>query len=255
VHSRVGLLVTFTLTLGCRAGVVESPDEFVPPATTHAMTDPATHPAILHGELQRTIEAVLPAVDELEAERREALDALAAFVIEARAAERPAALIFICTHNSRRSHISQLWAAAAAAYFGVDEVQTYSGGTEATAFNPRAVAAMRRAGFAITDGPEDDNPRYRVELGPAIAPLTAFSKTWDDEANPREDFAAVMTCSQADESCPFVRGASMRISLPYDDPKLADDSADEAAVYDQRTMQIAVEMLYVFREVARAAQR
>ncbi len=208
---------------------------------------------ILHPELQRYVEARLPELDAIPSERREALDALARFVVEQRAAARPARLIFICTHNSRRSHMGQLWAAAAAAYYGVAQVETYSGGTEATAFNPRAVAAMQRAGFAVAAPDEPgDNPRYELSFGPEAGRMLAFSKTWDDPSNPSEDFAAIMTCTQADESCPFVRGASFRVAVPYDDPKAADGSPNEAVVYDERARQIAAEMFYLFREVAEA---
>ncbi|MEX1369391.1 MAG: protein-tyrosine-phosphatase, partial [Nannocystaceae bacterium] len=174
---------------------------------------------------------------------------LAVLVVAARAAGRMASLLFICTHNSRRSHMSQLWAAAAAAWYGIDGVETFSGGTEATAFNPRAVAAMQRAGFAVDD-PGGDNPRYSVTFGPEASPMSAFSKTWQDEVNPDEGFAAVMTCSQADEACPFVHGSKLRIALPYVDPKVSDGTPDEAATYDERAQQIATEMFYLFSRVA-----
>lgn len=211
----------------------------------------ATSSVALNPALDDYVASVLPDVDGLDAERRAALDQLASFVRERRAADEPARLLFICTHNSRRSHMGQLWAAAAAAYYGVAGVETFSGGTEATAFNPRAVAAMQRAGFAIdVDETGGDNPHYRVSLAEAAPMLEAFSKTWQHDVNPSEGFAAVMTCSQADEACPFVRGAALRVSLPYDDPKLADDTPEEAARYDERARQIAAEMLYLFRTVA-----
>lgn len=202
----------------------------------------------LHPKLRAYVEALLPDLASIPAERRELLDQLASFIAAQRSGGAPVRLIFICTHNSRRSHLSQLWAATAAACYGL-EVQTYSGGTEATAFNPRAVAAMRRAGFWIDD-PGGDNPRYSVSLGPAAPSMQAFSKTWTHEANPKQDFAAVMTCSQADDACPFVAGASARISLPYDDPKADDDTSAETASYDARARQIATEMFYVFETAA-----
>jgi len=240
------LALALTLALGCRAAITE-------PATPPDVDLVPNQATTLHPALARTVERLLPELDTIPAERREALDALAEFVVEAKAAGRPAKLIFICTHNSRRSHISQLWAATAAAWFGLRDIETFSGGTEVTAFNPRAVASMKRAGFVI-DEPGGDNPHYQVSLSPAGPALTAFSKTWDDPVNPRDAFAAVMTCSQADESCPFVRGASSRISLPYDDPKLADGTAEEAQVYDQRSRQIAAEMLYVFGVVSQKVE-
>lgn len=219
---------------------------------------PAAALVTLNPALNDYVASVLPDVDGLDAERRAALDQLVSFVRERRVAGEPARLLFICTHNSRRSHMGQLWAATAAAYYGVAGVETFSGGTEATAFNPRAVAAMQRAGFAIraieveigVDETGGDNPHYLVSLAEGAPTLEAFSKTWQDDVNPSEGFAAVMTCSQADEACPFVRGAALRVSLPYDDPKLADGTPEEAARYDERARQIAAEMLYLFRAVA-----
>ncbi len=39
-------------------------------------------------------------------------------------------LNFICTHNSRRSHLSQIWAQTMATFFNIKNVHCYSGGTE-----------------------------------------------------------------------------------------------------------------------------
>lgn len=185
--------------------------------------------------------------------RRESLQRLAAYVGARREAGEVARLVFICTHNSRRSHISQLWAAAAALHYGVAPVETYSGGTEATAFNPRAVAAMRRVGFAI-EGAAGDNPRHEVRFAADAPAEICYSKVFDDPANPQRDFAAVMTCTQADEACPMVPGAAARFAIPWDDPKAADDTPEEAARYDERVAQIGTELLYVFAQVATRAR-
>jgi arsenate reductase (thioredoxin) len=184
------------------------------------------------------------------AERRKQLDKLALFVEAKRRAGETAQLTFICTHNSRRSHLSQLWAAVAAAHHGIEGVQTFSGGTEVTAFNRRAVEALRRAGFEITAGDEEaDNPRYAVTFAKAGPKLEAFSKKYADPPNPSENYAAIMTCSDADKNCPVVDGAALRVPIPYVDPKVSDGTEDETATYDERTKQIAVEMFYLFSKV------
>jgi arsenate reductase len=202
---------------------------------------------LLHRQLSAYVEDLLPTIATIQDERREPLNQIVAFVRERRTKGQPARLVFICTHNSRRSHMSQIWAATAAAWQGIDGVETYSGGTEATAFNPRAVAAMRRAGFEIDDVPADaTNPHYAVGFSADAPALDVFSKTYDSADNPSSDFAAIMTCSQADRACPFVRGAVLRISLPYEDPKVADGTPEEAARYDERGRQIAREMFYLF---------
>lgn len=155
-------------------------------------------------------------------------------------------LNFICTHNSRRSHISQIWAQAAAAYYGIRGVKCYSGGTEATAFNPRAVEAMRGMGFKIEQSETTTNPVYRVYFADGEEPLLCFSKKFDDPFNPQSDFAAIMTCSDADENCPYIPGASARFPVRYEDPKKYDDTELESAKYRERCEQIGAEMLYAF---------
>jgi len=202
----------------------------------------------LIANLAATVDRSAACFEEVPAARRQQLERLSAFVRERRGADSLAELTFICTHNSRRSHMSQLWAAAAAAHYGIDTVRTYSGGTEATAFNPRAVAAMERAGFVI-ENPGGANPRYQVTISHQWPVQECFSKVYDDPANPQSEFAAVMTCSSADEACPAVHGAALRVAIPWDDPKAADDTPAEAARYDERCRQIGIEMLYLFSEV------
>lgn len=154
----------------------------------------------------------------------------------------PARLLFICTHNSRRSLLCQAWTAALAAHYTLDGLEAWSGGTETTAFHPSAVAALRRAGFQIVKEGENANPRYRVSYSIEAKPLTCFSKTYDHPRNPQEDFAAVMVCASADRDCPVVPGASRRFSLPYDDPGEADGTGRETKSYDRCCRQIAAEI-------------
>jgi arsenate reductase len=178
--------------------------------------------------------------------RKEILRQISSFVLERKKAGHVAFLNFICTHNSRRSHIAQLWAQAAAVYYGVQNVMCYSGGTEATAFNPRAVKAMSNVGFKIVKASDSSNPRYAVSFGDDFPTVMAFSKVYHDGFNPQKDFAAIMTCSHADENCPLVVGASRRISLPYNDPKDFDDTPQEALKYAERVLEIGREISFAF---------
>jgi arsenate reductase len=154
-------------------------------------------------------------------------------------------LNFICTHNSRRSQFSQIWAQTAAAFFTID-VKCFSGGVELTAFNERAVASILRCGFKIEKAGEI-NPKYFVYYDSKSKPIVAFSKLFDDIPSP---FAAVITCTHADDNCPFIPAAECRILVRYEDPKAFDDTTLEAEKYDERSMQIASEMFYVFRNLA-----
>lgn len=142
--------------------------------------------------------------------------------------------------------MSQLWAAVAAVHFRMKNVETFSGGTERTAFNPRAVAAMQRAGFKVQVKEPGDNPTYLVSFADTSEPQVCFSKIYSDVANPVADFCAVMTCSSADKSCPNVKGTVKRIAIPYEDPKIADNTEEEANRYDERSAQISREILYAF---------
>lgn len=199
--------------------------------------------------------------EEIPAERRASLQKLAAWISEKRAAGQPIRLTFICTHNSRRSHFGQVWAAVAAEFYDIKNVESFSGGTEATACNLRTLAALERAGFDIERAVEDEkidfklpenvaeNPYWKIRFSKNEPPILAFSKIFDAPPNPVSGFAAIMTCSHAEENCPFVPGCERRFSIPYDDPKMADDSPDEAAVYDARCRQIAQEMAFVFSEI------
>lgn len=195
------------------------------------------------------LETYLKHVDltSIPEDRKAILDSLASYIQNKQLEGHSTSLTFICTHNSRRSHMSQLWAQALAWQVGLTQVTCYSGGTEATAFNPRAVAAMKRAGFQIDQSKEQpENPLYQVTYANGATPVMAYSKTYDDLNNPDSGFAAVMTCSQADEACPFIPGAETRIALTYEDPKVADGTPYEAERYDERCLQIATELSYVF---------
>lgn len=181
--------------------------------------------------------------------RKTELEEIAAFVTLKTQLGEKAKLIYICTHNSRRSHFGQIWAATAAEYYGISNVETYSGGTECTAFNERSVAAVKRAGFEVLKTTEGTNPIYHVKYDENGKQIVAFSKKYDDAANPQNDFCAIMTCNSADQACPVVFGASLRVATQYEDPKAFDDTTDEAKMYDERCKQIATETLYLFSKV------
>lgn len=186
--------------------------------------------------------------DRIDPDRKKALQPLVDYILTQQRAHVSTQLNFICTHNSRRSQMAQLWCAAACEFVELGEIFSFSGGTEASAFYPAAIQAMNRSGFNLEAESEEINPRYFAQLGTAHM-LEMFSKRFDDEANPNRDFAAIMVCSDADENCPFVPGCDKRISLPFEDPKSADGTAQETKVYDERCAQIARELLYVLTQV------
>ena len=196
--------------------------------------------------LKDYIENAIKDFDKIPTERKEQLKKIALFLQTKLKAENKASLIFICTHNSRRSHMGQLWAYAAANYYGIKGISSFSGGTEVTAFHPNAIRALTKAGFFITKKAEGTNPKYEVKYATDEPAVTLFSKKYMDAPNPTSNFAAIMTCAHADETCPIVQGASVKIAIPYRDPKEADGKPDQDEVYNERCKQIATEILYVF---------
>jgi arsenate reductase (thioredoxin) len=199
-----------------------------------------------------TIEKLTHNFASIPEERKNLLKELTQFVSEKISKNENAFLNFICTHNSRRSHIAQIWAQTAATYYDIKGVACSSGGTEATAFNPRAVKAMQDAGFAISIQTPGNNPVYSVKFSDTSPVLKVFSKRYDDPFNPEKNFAAIMTCSHADENCPLVLGATKRIALTYNDPKDFDGTALEAEKYQERVSEIGSEILFAFSNVKKS---
>jgi arsenate reductase (thioredoxin) len=158
-------------------------------------------------------------------------------------------LNLICTHNSRRSHLSQVWAQTAAAFYDIKNVFCYSGGTEATALFPMAAQTLAQQGFQIKTIAEGNNPIYSIKYNKNAHPIIGFSKTFDSDFNPQSEFAAIMTCSSADQGCPFIAGAEKRIPITFEDPKAFDNTPQQAEKYEERSIQIGTELFYVFSQI------
>lgn len=175
------------------------------------------------------------------------LEPLYQYLAQKLALKQEVQLHFICTHNSRRSQFAQVWAHVLAHYFELP-LKAFSGGVEVTAFNPRAINSLQRQGFSINSS-IGDNPHYAISYGANGESLSCFSKKFDHPQNPQSGFAAVMTCSDADDNCPFIPGAEQRIPLLYEDPKAFDDSPLETEKYAERSSQIGSELAYIFSKL------
>lgn len=202
-----------------------------------------------------TVDLLAESIGDVPAKRRELLDKGAEFVAAKLHNGETANLTFICTHNSRRSQLAQVWAKVAADYYGLEHVESYSGGTEVTACNLRSVQALRRAGLQVVSANLESNPRYLLQYANNREPLELFSKLYDSKDNPQTGYAAMMCCADADERCPVVRGAEVSVPLHYLDPKVADDTPEESAAYDERNRQIGGEMFYMMAKAARILGR
>jgi arsenate reductase (thioredoxin) len=185
--------------------------------------------------------------DSISAERKIELSLLVEYIQEKKDSDLPILLNFICTHNSRRSQFSQLWAQVAASYFKIDAA-CFSGGVEVTACNERTVESLLHFGFEVAQEGES-NPKYTIKWDDTSSSIVLFSKLYDDIQNPKGEFAAIMTCSHADENCPLISGCDKRIPIRYEDPKKYDDTPLEAAFYACRSFEIATELFYVFTKI------
>jgi arsenate reductase len=184
----------------------------------------------------------------ISSERKEVLLPLIEYIKGKAVEGKIIRLNFICTHNSRRSHLSQVWAQALATYYGFNNVYSYSGGTEATALFHMAVKTMENQGFEITKLSESENPVHAIKHATNEAAVIGFSKTFDDAFNPQSKFAAILTCSSADADCPFIAGAEKRIPITFEDPKAFDNTPQQAEKYMERSIHIATELSYVFQQ-------
>lgn len=182
-------------------------------------------------------------------ERKEVLQPLIGYVQDKVNFNEEIRLNFICTHNSRRSHLSQIWAQTMAFHFGIQNIYCYSGGTEATAMFPKVAETLTNLGFEIQKLSEAQNPVYALKFDKNQHPIICFSKRYDDTFNPKNNFGAIMTCNNADEGCPIVLGAEARFAIKYDDPKAFDGTNIMNEKYTERSLQIASEMYYVFSQL------
>jgi arsenate reductase len=187
--------------------------------------------------------------DNISQERKEILQPLVNYIQSQKDILATMRLNFICTHNSRRSHLSQIWAQTMAYQFNVKQVFCYSGGTEATAMFPKVAETLSEQGFYIQQLSDTKNPVYAVKFATNEAPIICFSKVYHDSFNPKAHFAAIMTCSHADEGCPLVIGADARFPIKYNDPKVFDDTDLQTTKYAERSIEIAQEMWWVFSQL------
>ena len=199
----------------------------------------------MNTKLTQFSEEITLQFDQIPADRKLLLDTLTSYIQRNQNSSKESLLMFICTHNSRRSHFGQILCALAADFYQVTGIHTFSAGTEVTAFHPNAITALRSIGMDIQTTEMSENPHYVIQLN-ATQSMAAFSKLIEDDVNPKENFAAIMTCTHAEQNCPFVVGADFRIGLSFEDPKAFDGTAQESEMYLARVHQIAREIFYVF---------
>ncbi|MFO0495374.1 MAG: protein-tyrosine-phosphatase [Flavobacteriia bacterium] len=199
--------------------------------------------------LKSLCEKLTSEFDQISKERKLILKKLIQYIKQKANNGEDISLVYVCTHNSRRSHFGQVWGKVASEYYQIENVRTYSAGTEATAMHPNTVKALQTMGFSIQSDSQEYNPYYSISFDSTNDPIIGFSKTLDHLSLPSKNFAAIMTCSEAEQNCPFVPGAELRVSTTYEDPKEFDGSAEQDEKYIERSLQIARENLYIFSKI------
>lgn len=200
----------------------------------------------MYPSLHLFCDSLLNDFDSISNERKLLLQNISTYIQTKKDNKEAINLVYICTHNSRRSHFGQVWAAVAAHYYQIKKVHTFSGGTEVTAFNTHAIKALKTIGFEITSTDlNTNNARFKVKYGIHLS-SDCFSKVYNDSVNPTSKFAAIMTCSNAETNCPFIPDADLRIATTYEDPKQTDNTPLQDETYLLRCKQIATEIFYMF---------
>ncbi|MHC5352977.1 arsenate-mycothiol transferase ArsC [Myroides sp. LJL115] len=202
----------------------------------------------MYPKLYTFIDAILGSVP-IEHERNELVQPLIYFIQDKVNKGLPIDLNFICTHNSRRSHLCQIWMQVAASYYDIPKLRCYSGGTQQTALYPMVATVLKKQGLNVFKITETQNPIYAIKSSDNAVPIICFSKKYEDTFNPSSGYAAVLTCSQADHGCPFIVGAEKRIPITYEDPKAFDTTKNQEEGYFKRSFEIAREMFYILSQI------
>ncbi|WP_312356957.1 protein-tyrosine-phosphatase [Empedobacter sp.] len=204
----------------------------------------------MNSTLKTTVSEILN-FNFIDDQRKANLQPLVVYIQEKFNRKEAINLNFICTHNSRRSHLAQIWAQFAAAYYNIPNINCYSGGTAETALFPKVIETLSNQGFQIFKIADSNNPIYAIKYDENSSPIIGFSKKYNDAFNPISNFAAILTCSQADDGCPFIAGAEKRIPITYEDPKISDGTLQQTEIYKQRSIEIATEMMYIFSQITK----
>jgi arsenate reductase len=188
----------------------------------------------------------------IDKERTDLLTKIAQFISDELKASKNVNLNFICTHNSRRSQLCQVWASYATDYFNLKNIDSFSGGTAVTAFYRNTVKTLQQVGFnfEILEF-SHQNPVYKISYKNCNKPIVGFSKLYDDSYN-KKPFVAITTCSNADENCPFILDAVERFHLPFTDPKISDGTELQEAHYLKTNKQIAGEIYFIFEMIKKS---
>lgn len=185
----------------------------------------------------------------LSEQRKKQLQPLIDYILNKKSKKERVNLIYICVQNSRRSHLAQVIAQDTAFKYKIEDVHCYSGGIEVTRIHPNTLKVLEKMGYKFVLKEDSQNPVFELYYNKAESPILLYSKTFESIIPSIHSFAAVMVCSETETNCPYVPGAEKKFLIPYEDPKLADNSENPLESYWQIAQQIKEEMEFVFSKV------
>ena len=198
-------------------------------------------------------EALTPYCESLEDEfnnvpdsTQEQLKVAGTYIINRLNNGQIASISFVCEHNSRKSHLGQIWTTLATQYYQLDHVKCYSGGTTPTYVNQRIINALGNTGIQISEkGIAGHGPKYLLDYGKSSRGFEIFSKRFDHPMNPDTNYLAISLCLNPDECCPISYGADKQLSIPYEDLQPFGNTPLESAKYDEQCRMVARDMFYM----------
>lgn len=177
--------------------------------------------------------------------RLKILDQLMVYLKELVAKKLELNVIFVCTHNSRRSQFAQFWLDTFLHNFGIENYNIFSAGTVETEVHKNVISVIEHYGFTVTKDSEINNKKYKIALGKGYE-INLFSKEITSvlEAG-LGSFVLIFVCDSAYENCPFVIENQKHFSLTFEDPGRYDEDLNALEYYQKCAYKIAAEMHYL----------
>ena len=146
-------------------------------------------------------------------------------------------LVFLCTHNSRRSQICEVWGSIFSLIYK-KEILINSAGTIKTSVHKEIFNVLKKCGVSVNENEEIAFKNLLIKLK---------SKTLDQID--AKKFIAIMTCSDAEKSCPIDSRSVKNINMFFKDPKVYDNTKYMEEEYLKTNSNIAEELNYIFKRI------
>jgi protein-tyrosine-phosphatase len=193
--------------------------------------------------LKTLCEQIATQISTISSERKLKLDQLSAVLQQEINKNQSVNLVFVCTHNSRRSHFAQVWWETLHYYLKLNFFETFSAGTEVTRIHEHTLQTLEGHGFQLKPLDKKENPTIQVAVD-EHKKMLCFSKL-TNHPSIKQPYVAILTCADAEENCPYIPEAKQRFALTYNDPKKSDGTPDQERIYHERSLTIATEAFYV----------